>query len=107
MNHSVDLWTTGQISLSRGRTATHWISWKDDVAQEQWYRIAPSFPKGHRWQAGWRLEIVSEGRFVDEDGTNKAYIKIKNTSGDDVADEGVIVFDLTVMASPTHHKGGA
>ena len=52
---------------------------------------------------GWRLEIVSEGTFVDENGINKAYIKIKNTSGDDVADEGAVVFVLTVMASPSHH----
>jgi hypothetical protein len=106
MSHSVDLWTTGQISLSKGKTATHWVSWKDDVAQEHWYRIAPSLPKGYRWQAGWRLEIVSEGMFVDENGLNKAYIKIKNTSGDDVADEGAIVFVLTIMASPSHHQGG-
>lgn len=103
MNHSVDLWTSGQISLKRGKTSTHWISWKDDVAQEQWYRIAPSFPKGYRGQAGWSAEVVSEGTFVDKDGTNKAYIKIKNTSGDDVEDEGVIAFVLTVMASPDHH----
>ena len=37
---------------------------------------------------------------------NTEVIKIKNTSGDDVADEGAIVFVLTVMASPSHHKGG-
>ncbi len=73
------------------------------MRQDQWYRIAPSFSKGYKWQVGWRVEIVSEGTFVDEDGTNKAYIKIKNTSGDDVADEGPIVFVLTVMACPSHH----
>lgn len=103
MSHSVDLWTTGQITLKKGRTATHWSGWKNDVAQEQWYRVAPSFPKGYRRQAGWRAEILSEGTFVDEDGTNKAYIKIKNTSGDDVDDEGVIAFVLTIMATPNHH----
>jgi hypothetical protein len=103
MSHSVDLWTSGQVTLNKGKTATLWISWKDHVAQEQWCRVAPSFPKGYRWQVGWRAEIVSEGTFVDEDGTNKAYIKIKNTSGDDVADEGVIALVLTVMASPNHH----
>ena len=103
MSHTVDLWTTGQVTLNKGKTARCWISWKDHVEQEQWYRIAPSFPKGYRRQNGWSAEIVAEGIFVDENGTNKAYIKIKNTVGDDVADEGPIAFVLTVMASANHH----
>jgi hypothetical protein len=110
MDTSVDAAVNGngyEFSLKRNWWTQVYAWWPQDIGQNQWFRLAPSYGSENGWDC--ILQILNEGIYIDKNnGTPKAWITVQNntpaqTFQNTVEFFGLLDIVINVLSAPSNY----